>query len=555
MPDKNKLFILLTGAGSLFIYFIPYFILGTGSSIRVFDNLDGEVLYKIFTARNGYWLDYNAVIPEIMNGLPRFCITSGLNFTTFIFALFPPFIAYLVNDFTLRLIGFIGIYLLLSQHIIKSKEKINIIALLISCSYIFIPFFTIYGLTDLGQPLLLFAFLNILKEENTKLDYFLVCLFPFFSSFILSGLFVGIALGLFLIIFCIIKKKFFIRPFLVLVGYAICSLLVEYNMIISVFQNFHSHREETIFGKPDESFILFALKQLWETYIHSGQFYTLPIWIITVAAIIWNKGSERRICRILFYFAIVFFFVMLFYYYCPSIKGLRLSRFYHLLPICWMMLLAVMSQILWQKKKVLRMLVYTVLCCQIFFLLIRSYNYSSGNKMRDALGFPASYNYPSYASFYAEDMFKKIADFIGEEKSEYRILTIGILPAVAQYNGYYTLDSYQNNYPLEYKHQFRRIIAVELEKSEYVRNISDYFGNWCYVFPSEVSPVEIIEGKYAKNQVLYNLELNAEAMRNLQCKYVFSSAKIENNERNELYFLNLFKDENSHWDVWLYEIR
>lgn len=119
MSTFNKFRIVLTGTVCLLIYFIPYFLLGEGASIRVFDNLDGEILYKIHASRKAYWLNYQAVIPEIMNGLPRFCITSGLNYTTLIFALFPPFIAYLVNDFTVRLIGFVGAYILLSKHVIS----------------------------------------------------------------------------------------------------------------------------------------------------------------------------------------------------------------------------------------------------------------------------------------------------------------------------------------------------------------------------------------------------------------------------------------------------
>jgi hypothetical protein len=553
MKITNSLLISLIGIGLLLVYFIPYFVLGEGTSIRVFDNLDGEILYKMFTARKACWLNYDAVIPEIMNGLPRFCITSGLNYTTLLFGLFPPFIAYLVNDFTLRLIGFAGMYLLLNKHIVPSKEKPNIIALLISCGYVLIPFFTIYGLTDLGQPLLLFAFLNVLKGENTKLDYLWIGLFPFFSSFVLSGLFAGVALGILWTIYCFRKKKFLLYSFLSLALYTASCLLVEYNMIIPILQGFHSHREEIIFGKPDENFLSFFLTQLGRTYIHPGQFFTLPIWIMVVFALIY-AGDRRKIGQVLLYFMLIYTLIITISYYCPAISGLRLSRFYHLLPIAWMILFACASQQLQQKGRKLRILMYTVLGTQILFLLLQSYNYSSGNKLRNSLGFPASYNYPSFTSFYAEPVFREVSDFIGKEKSEYRILNIGILPAVTQYNGFYTLDSYQNNYPLEYKHQFRKIIAGELEKSVPAKHIFDLFGNWCYIFPGEVDPIEIIEGKYAKDKILHHLELNPEAMRALGGQYVLSSAEIKNCERSGLKLLKTFKDENSHWDVWLYEI-
>lgn len=123
MCNLNKFRVILTGIVCLLIYFIPYFLLGEGASIRVFDNLDGEILYKILASRKACWLNYQTVIPEIMNGLPCFCITSGLNYTSLIFALFPPFIAYLVNDFTVRLIGFVGMYSILSKHITHDCGK------------------------------------------------------------------------------------------------------------------------------------------------------------------------------------------------------------------------------------------------------------------------------------------------------------------------------------------------------------------------------------------------------------------------------------------------
>jgi hypothetical protein len=554
MNTLNKFGVVLAGVICLFIYFIPYFLLGEGASIRVFDNLDGEVLYKILASRNDYWLNYQTVIPEIMNGLPRFCITSGLNYTTLIFALFPPFIAYLVNDFTVRLIGFVGMYALLSKYNVYScKEKINLIALLISCSYVFIPFFTIYGLTELGQPLVLFAFLNLLKGEKGTLNYVWIFLFPFFSSFVLSGLFVGIALGVIWLVFCIKHRQFFRQPFFALLGYAVICLIVEYNLIVPMLQGFHSHREETVFKKSDKNLLLFALKYLWETGIYA-QFYTLPVWLTVIFAFILNKDKRIIAGKALFYFIIIFLFVVLFDYYCPSIKGLRLSRFYHLLPLCWMVLFAVAFRILQQKGRKEALLGYAILSVQIAFLLFRSYNYCFGNKIRDRLGFQSSYHYPSFSSFYAKSLLNEASDFIGKEKSEYRILNIGILPAVTQYNGFYTLDSYQNNYPLEYKHLFRKVVAKELDKSEPAKGIFDNFGNWCYVFPGEVPPVEIIRGEYAKNRILYDLELNADALQAISCDYIFSSAEIKNCERSGLKLLKSFKNEDAHWDIWLYKV-
>ena len=65
---------------------------------------------------------------------------------------------------------------------------------------------------------------------------------------------------------------------------------------------------------------------------------------------------------------------------------------------------------------------------------------------------------------------------------DYRVASIGIHPAIAQYNGFYTLDTYNNFYPLSYKHEFRKIIEKELEKNKKIRNYFDAWGGRCYFF-------------------------------------------------------------------------
>ena len=80
-------------------------------------------------------------------------------------------------------------------------------------------------------------------------------------------------------------------------------------------------------------------------------------------------------------------------------------------------------------------------------------------------------------------------------------------------HGFYTVDGYSNNYPLEYKHRFREVIAPEIEKNEEVRVYFDTWGNRCYLFNS-------ITGNYMRlqkgNTLVYEgLEFDMEALREL----------------------------------------
>ena len=58
-------------------------------------------------------------------------------------------------------------------------------------------------------------------------------------------------------------------------------------------------------------------------------------------------------------------------------------------------------------------------------------------------------------NLYSEDLMETISERIGKDMSTYRVVHIGISPVAALMHGFYTIDGYSNNYPLEYKKAFR----------------------------------------------------------------------------------------------------
>ena len=75
---------------------------------------------------------------------------------------------------------------------------------------------------------------------------------------------------------------------------------------------------------------------------------------------------------------------------------------------------------------------------------------------------------PTFKEFYSEASFMKIKDLIDRPVDSYKVISVGLHPAVAQYNGFNTLDGYFANYPLEYKHEFRKIIENELLSNKFI---------------------------------------------------------------------------------------
>ncbi|MEZ5335184.1 MAG: DUF6044 family protein [Methanolobus sp.] len=158
---------------------------------------------------------------------------------------------------------------------------------------------------------------------------------------------------------------------------------------------------------------------------------------------------------------------------------------------------------------------------------------------------------PTFNEFYSPELFSEIKHDTGENIDEYRVVSIGIHPAVAQYNGFYTLDSYQTNYPLKYKYQFRKLIDKELDKNEEIRYYFDGWGNRCYVFTARKKTNFFITKD--KTTPIKTIEFNTSEFKNMGGKYIISAVELRNYQQNDLRLVNTFENDSSPWKIWLYE--
>ena len=167
------------------------------------------------------------------------------------------------------------------------------------------------------------------------------------------------------------------------------------------------------------------------------------------------------------------------------------------------------------------------------------------------------YGLMSYSDYYAVGVMEQVRDFLeertGKGQEEYRVVSLGIDPAAALYYGFYCLDGYSNNYPLAYKHRFREIIRPELEKSEYLADYFDNWGNRCYLFSAECPGYYTIEkGGFSFQEYL----MDAEALRKMGCGYLLSAAYIQNADAQGLILMQEtpFETEGSYYHIYVYEI-
>jgi hypothetical protein len=165
-------------------------------------------------------------------------------------------------------------------------------------------------------------------------------------------------------------------------------------------------------------------------------------------------------------------------------KVFRFDRFIFFETVAWFFLAAYLTRFAFKLNKKWLYIVTLLFVASIpYFSLTENRELKVNLK---AIIHTGKTGAPSYKSFYATQLFDEIKKDINKPLDSFRTISIGLYPAIAQYNGFFTLDSYQNNYPLEYKNKFRKIIENELEKSDWNRWLFDSWGSQCYVFVAEL---------------------------------------------------------------------
>ena len=165
------------------------------------------------------------------------------------------------------------------------------------------------------------------------------------------------------------------------------------------------------------------------------------------------------------------------------------------------------SVILWKKSKGWKNFVKVCLLLQL-----TRYLFAANDEI-------VYHGRPTVKQFYATTQFNEIANYIGKPKNSYRVASTGIHPAITQYNGFYTLDTYNNFYPLSYKHEFRKIIAKELDKSPTLKSYYDQWGGRVYLFVAQLE--KHYEFKKNSKVKIKDLQLNTRVFKSMEADISF----------------------------------
>lgn len=551
LQDKErKLIIFSLIVISLFIS--PYFILGDDAHIRVHDNLDSNLAwYKVLAESGQLTGSTDSRIPQIINGLPRNALGTEFSLIVWLYALFPTMVAYGISQGITRFIAFLGMYLVLKDHFIKGEDK-SLIRVGTALAFALTPFWPSGMLSTLGMPLALWAFLHIRKGRVSWSHYLALTLLPFYSSIVLGFFFFLTALGI-LWLYDVMRRKGWNWGFFLAIAYMTAVYLVtDYRLVYSfLFDGEPNSRDEYFHARL--SFwhsVRLTFKNFFLGHTHVMTVHTLIILPVIVAALIliWKhkKWKKERNFVVLFILNFVLSAWYAFWFYkgwlplterFHFLDTFNFARFHFLRPLVLYILFAIGLKVLWNEK-ILQKTVPWFVAAQIVLLLFFNEEITHRKK-------------PSVGEFYAVEQFEAIKNHIGKPQQHYRVASIGLHPAISQYNGFYTLDTYNNFYPLSYKEQFRKIIEKELEKNKKIRVYFDEWGGRCYLFTDELGKHYMFK-KNSKKRI-ENIDVNIEQFKEMGGEFIFSSVPIDNASENNLKLDKVFDSKESAWKIYLYE--
>lgn len=563
--EFTKYFPMILGFIIVTLSLIPAIVLGDKGQVTLHDQLDGEVLGYILNARNFM----EPVFLEFMNGMSSTSLTPPSWGTVLLYIIFSPFNAFLANYILVSIFAFLGMYLLVNE-ITQERWTSAIVAVLFSQ----IPFYSVYGLSVMGQPLVFYACLRLVKGKSPWISFVTTTVFALFSSLVL----VGYADCLFLVctaMYLQIRRhpsapKVWIQALILIGIYVLLNWPLLQQILFS--SGAVSHKNEIVPGyqKFVDAFTnIFTKGQYHAESMHSGLVaWTCAMTFVYILIFPYCTETEREKFFVfgILVMSVVTIAVIYALWNCLPVVELRsrlggvfltfqLDRFYWLYPMLWFLIFGYIVHLilfLTQKSNVQKV------CGWISVAILISNMGSSvyeSSVLKKNLATMQNENYASpyvcWEEFYSEDLFTDIKTFIGRPQEEYRVASVALYPAIPLYNGFYCIDGYSNNYSLDYKHAFREIIEQEIKKSDWMHEYFDNWGNRCYIFSSE------LEDKYfftRGSAVIENLELSAAALKNLNCSYIMSGVEIKNAADSGLRLLKTFEHKDSWYRIHLYEV-
>lgn len=569
---RNCVFIIL-GVIVTFLGYLPNIILQKGSVFAFQDQLDGEIFTYIFAAK--HWGEGLETYSEMFNGIRINGLQMPAPIFVLLYKIFTPFAALLIMHIIIAIFAFLGMYLL-----IEKCFHYKMVACVVGIVFAYLPFYGVYGLSIMGIPFLIYGVLLIYEKRKDYLGYFIILFFTISSSLVLVGFAILLNMGIIWLVLLI--KKNYKKSLSILYGMVEMSLIYiifNFSLVKQVFgfaqNNFMSNKEAIyVYDVPFwESF-----KEIFWTGSQHMRSYQKPIVVFSIATILfiflkknYNTYKLKKYGRMitgLFLYNLIISILCALYAIKPVvdwrnqvggiIKYFQLNRISWITPFVWYFIFAILLLYWFEYLTYIKIKKRGKMIVCVFSLLILLgvsgnllYHSTFKVNVRQMVN-PATSNSITWEKYYNEELFTEINNYIGKSQEEYRVICLGLCPAMPLYSEFYCLDGYSNNYDLEYKKKFRKIMENELDKNEALRMYYDNWGNRCYLLSDELG--QDFFYRKGNSKIIENLELNTDVIYEMGGRYLFSAVEIKNYVENKLEFLEYFETEKSTIGIYLYEV-
>jgi hypothetical protein len=509
----------------ILVYLSPHIFFPYQARYLVHDNLDSNpVWYKNLADSGKMFAANDEIIPNSMGGIPRGCYPSEWNLFYLSFLILPMLFAYNLNIVIMHLVAFASMFIFSRRYIFKADPRM---AALLSLCFALLPFWPSGLLSLPAQPLLLYAFLNILKRVGSWKDWLIIFALPFYSVLVFSNMFFCILLGLGLVIYFLKKRTFNFPVVLALGMFMVVSVLIDHRLFEMQFlEKFESHRATNGYGSTLnlKGLAGVSLKHFLFGHYHFISLQLPLILPFCVLALLLASGMpERRMLAL----TLVLLMGISVLFVLPDWKGFETMvtkipmlkmlslRFHSLFPLLWLISFALALKIV-SAHKLFRMAGQLAAGVFVLFaftgVMQRDYYNSRDieNTFYRTWVNPSGEGFVTFEQYYKTGLFSRAKAVL--PTGNYHIACIGVNPEAAQYNGYYTIDGYYYYYSKTYNNTMSEIAAGEMRKIGMTQ-----LGSRCYL-PSQ----DILQRK----PVITEPDLNFDRMLSLGARYVFCDRPI-----------------------------
>ncbi|MBQ8189492.1 MAG: hypothetical protein IJZ44_06905 [Lachnospiraceae bacterium] len=559
------------------IIILPMIIYGENYYFTIHDYIEFCPATFQMLRDNGLFWAIDSPMP-ILNGM----LTCYIYFDYGIFRLMNYFFGFIWGGIIIKIIG-LGLGVVCMSKLLNYLFEDNLnkyIKTLMALAYAITPVYPIWTCSFAVLPLCFYYFLRYIKNPKAKLgkEVLLGLLFGLFVYFPSLGIFVLMAwcVG---ILYNLIKDKCFNKSlFVSLIFMGISSVLTNLNVILYILRGDEINRA---LNKTEVIGGIWQFVLAWAKALLAGQYHAAPnvhlvvvpfCFVIAVVMVVFlickqkrNAESVTEFVSIIKKAIVAFAFLVLFAFIyavddcgylallgksLPILSGFNFGRFLSFNNVIWYILLGYVILYASKQWKKVNAIIYVILILQMLAIIV------SNGKYQDTyanLNREESKNNPelvTYAEYFDTQLFQEIKteiDYNGEG-----VISLGINPAVALYNGYHTLDGYFSINSMEYHDAFRRIIAPTLEQNETLRERYDYGGIRLFAYLENSNEVFPNKDKMVQEK---DALIDTTAFGEMGGKYIISRFRLTNIEELNLELILEKNDEDSIYHLFVYQLK